>query len=243
MELKAISVSSAETWHQCHMKWLLSRDHKVPEDQKGEALRYGSAVHALAGTTAVLTYGAECEDMERVKAVDGVPYPPGFAGRFNDDAVWVHSILAGFKNAGYELEVERKIELPMHPVPFVGYVDLLASSMTLLVIADWKTTKKRRTRASAPMSLQLRAYAAWAARQPEHQDKAIECRLLFLDGQEISRAVFDEFAMNDALDYLARTAQEILDATPEDCAPSPTRLCDWCDHKALCPVRQVSGEF
>lgn len=243
MELRSISVSSAETWHQCRMKWMLGREHKVPEDQKGEALRYGSAVHAMAGTMAVREFDAKCEDHERVKSVDGVPYPPGFAARYDDDAQWSRAVLRALSDAGFELEVERKITLDMQPVPFVGYVDLLASSVSLLVIADWKTTKKRRARASAPMSLQLRAYAAWAARQPEYQDKAIECRLLFLDGQEVSRAVFDEFAMNDALDHLTRTAQEMLDATPEDCAPSPTRLCDWCDHKGLCPVRQVPGEF
>jgi RecB family exonuclease len=237
MDIKYISVSTADAWRTCALRWALSREHKIAEEEKGTALRYGSAVHAYAAYTAVVAHGAICEDAERC-AFDpvGSPYPPGYAQRWVADAQWVRTMLATLVDEWYSLEVERKIEmpLPLDGLTYTGFIDLLCTKPGEVLIADWKTGKRR---SHASESLQLCCYSAWA----RHNGLCASavCELLYFDGEVRSRTQFTDDRMDAALALLTETAAEIRNTPREAVRPTPGKHCQWCDYADRCPQSSV----
>ena len=132
-----------------------------------------------------------------------------------------------------ELYVECELESGLR---LRGYVDRLDVAPTGEVrVVDYKTGRAPREGYEAKAMFQMRFYALVLWRLHGRVPHLLQ--LLYLGSGETLRY------QPDAADLLATERKlgalwaAICRATEKgDWRPSPSRLCDWCDHQALCPA-------
>jgi putative RecB family exonuclease len=131
---------------------------------------------------------------------------------------------------------EERIEVVVDGLRMRGYVDRLdVTPAGDIRVVDYKTGTTPREAFEAKALFQMKFYALvlWRTRGVVPR----QLRLMYLaDSDTLSYAPEAE-----ELERFERTVQAIWAAIERamqtgDFRPSPSRLCDWCDHKALCPA-------
>jgi putative RecB family exonuclease len=131
---------------------------------------------------------------------------------------------------------EERVEVIVDGVRLRGIIDRLdVSPAGDIRVVDYKTGSTPREAFEAKALFQMKFYALvlWRTRGVVPR----QLRLMYLaDGDTLSYA-----ADEDELQRFERTLQAIWAAIQRamqtgDFRPSPSRLCDWCDHRALCPA-------
>lgn len=133
----------------------------------------------------------------------------------------------------YRLPVatEAWFELPFDDAVVVGSIDRVDDDDGVLRVVDYKTNKRVKDRDRVKQSLQLSIYAL--ACQHLYGELPATVSLDFVvAGREIVVDV-EELDLDAARQAIAETAQAVKDALYE---PTPMRLCDWCDFRAVCPA-------
>ncbi|MGI8677705.1 MAG: RecB family exonuclease [Jatrophihabitans sp.] len=131
---------------------------------------------------------------------------------------------------------EQLIEVVVDGVRLRGYVDRLdVSPAGDLRVVDYKTGASPREAFEAKALFQMKFYALvlWRIRGAVPR----QLRLMYLADTDTLSYEPDA----DELVRFERTLMAIWAAIQRavqtgDFRPSPSRLCDWCDHKALCPA-------
>lgn len=130
----------------------------------------------------------------------------------------------------FEVDVDDDIVL-------VGSIDHVErTSSGGLGIVDWKTNRKAKPRGQVASSLQLAIYAL-AARTLWGQDPEWVALDFVVPGVRVTVGR-DEIDVDGALATIREVSNKIR---AEVFDPSPTRLCDWCDYRALCPAFEGDG--
>ena len=132
-----------------------------------------------------------------------------------------------------ELYVECDLESGLR---LRGYVDRLdVAPGGELRVVDYKTGRAPREGFEAKAMFQMRFYALvlWRLRGRVPS----QLQLLYLGSGEVLRYEPDEADLLATERKLAAIWSAISRATEKgDWRPSPSRLCDWCDHQSLCPA-------
>ena len=162
-----------------------------------------------------------------------------------DEATWLQTA-RDLLDAYFELEDPTRLE-PAERELFVehdlesglrlrGYVDRLDVSPTgALRVVDYKTGRAPREGFEAKAMFQMRFYALVLWRLRGEVPRLLQ--LLYLGSGEVLRYEPDEADLRATERKLEAIWAAIRRATERgDWRPSPTRLCDWCDHQALCPA-------
>ena len=128
---------------------------------------------------------------------------------------------------------EAWFELPVgDDLVVVGAIDRVdADDDGTLHVVDYKTTRKARTRAQVKDSLQLAIYAL--ATRELYGRLPGTVGLDFVVPGTLVRVPTDELDLDAVGPRLAAVAARIV--AGED-VPTPHRLCDWCDFRAICPA-------
>lgn len=129
------------------------------------------------------------------------------------------------------LEIDLSEEIYLH-----GYVDRLdvASSGEVRII-DYKTGKAPKPGWEDKALFQLRVYAFIYWRNFDVIPKLLQ--LIYLGSTQVLRNTPTESDLLFTEKTLLRIAQEISDAMTEDrWTPKPSKLCDWCSFKSICPA-------
>jgi putative RecB family exonuclease len=131
-----------------------------------------------------------------------------------------------------ELFVEHDLESGLR---LRGYVDRLDVAPTgALRVVDYKTGRAPREGFEAKAMFQMRFYALVLWRLRGEVPRLLQ--LLYLGSGEVLRYEPDEADLRATERKLEAIWAAISRATERgDWRPNPTRLCDWCDHQALCP--------
>lgn len=129
-------------------------------------------------------------------------------------------------------ETEKWFELPVgEHAMVVGSIDRIdVDDDGEYHVVDYKTGKLR-DRDHVKRSLQLALYALAC----EHLFGVLPASVsldFVVAGTEV-RVHRDELDLDAARQVVDETARAIL---AEEYTPTPSRLCDWCDHRALCPA-------
>jgi putative RecB family exonuclease len=117
-----------------------------------------------------------------------------------------------------------------------GYIDRLDVARTGEIrVVDYKTGAAPREIAEAKALFQMKFYALAVFRLRGVVPKQL--RLMYLADQQSLVYTPDE----GELLRFERTLDAVWDAILRagksgEFKPNPSRLCDWCDHKALCPA-------
>jgi len=247
----SLSPSRASDFLTCPLLYRFRVIDRLPEAPSPAATR-GTVVHSVlerlfdlpAGErTPAQAHGLLAPEWARLLEVE-----PELAGLFADDAgrdEWLHSA-HGLLDAYFDLEDPTRLE-PAEREMFVecdlesglrlrGYVDRLDVTPAGAVrVVDYKTGRAPREGYEAKAMFQMRFYALVLWRLRGEVPRLLQ--LLYLGSGEVLRYE------PDAADLLAteRKVEAIWAAIARaterrDWRPSPSRLCDWCDHQARCPA-------
>ncbi|CAB4873333.1 unannotated protein [freshwater metagenome] len=129
------------------------------------------------------------------------------------------------------LEMDLSEKLYLH-----GYVDRLDVAPTGEVrIVDYKTGKAPKPGWEEKALFQLRVYALLYWRNHGVVPRLLQ--LIYLGDTKLIRSTPTESELLATEKTLFRVAEEILKAISEDSfAPKPSKLCDWCYFKSICPA-------
>jgi putative RecB family exonuclease len=248
----SLSPSRAADFKTCPLLYRYRSIDRLPEAPSRAATR-GTLVHAVleelfdlpaAGRTLAAAKAMLPDAWTRV-----IVEEPEVAALFSDDvggaelAGWLDSA-AGLLTNYFALEDptrlepaarEQLVEVVVDGLRLRGYIDRLdISPAGDIRVVDYKTGSTPREAFEAKALFQMKFYALvlWRTRGVVPR----QLRLMYLADTDTLSYTPEA----DELDRFERTLKAIWAAIERatqtgDFRPSPSRLCDWCDHHALCP--------
>jgi putative RecB family exonuclease len=246
----ALSPSRAADFMTCPLLYRFRVIDRLPEPPTPATAR-GTLVHAVlerlfdrpaADRTPRAAREMLVPEWDRLSAAD-----PGLAALFPDDAeraVWLRDATAAL-DGYFTLEDPRRLE-PAERECYVetelesglrlrGYIDRL--DMTAagdIRIVDYKTGRVPREAYEASALFQMKFYALVIWRLRGVIPRMLQ--LMYLSDGEVLRYSPDETDLRATQRKLEALWQAIEKARATgDWRARPSRLCDWCRHKALCP--------
>ena len=246
----ALSPSRAADFMTCPLLYRFRVIDRLPEPPTAATAR-GTLVHAAlerlfdlpaADRTPAAARALLAREWDRLAAEE-----PGLAALFDDEAErasWLESSTA-IVDGYFTLEDPRRLE-PAEREAYVettlesglrlrGYIDRLdvAPSGDIRIV-DYKTGRAPREAYEASALFQMKFYALVIWRLRGQVPRLLQ--LMYLAEGEVLRYSPDEsdlLATERKVAALWKAIQRARDAG--DWRPRPSRLCDWCNHKALCP--------
>jgi putative RecB family exonuclease len=251
--LGSLSPSRAADFKTCPLLYRFRTIDRLPETPSKAAAR-GTVVHAVLEE--IFELPAAQRTLEAARAlVPGawqrvLTEAPEVAALFADDADgsdladWLAGA-ADLVDNYFALEDpsrlepaarEERVEIIIDGLRLRGYVDRIdVSPAGDIRVVDYKTGSTPREAFEAKALFQMKFYALvlWRTRGVVPR----QLRLMYLADTDTLSYAPDA----DELDRFERTLKAIWAAIERatqtgDFRPSPSRLCDWCDHQALCPA-------
>jgi putative RecB family exonuclease len=247
----SLSPSRASDFMTCPLLYRFRVIDRLPERPSPAATR-GTMVHAvlerLFDLPAVERVPARAHAMIAPEWERLLEAEPELAALFDDDEgrdEWLTSA-AGLLDSYFALEDPTVLE-PAERELFVecdlesglrlrGYVDRLDEAPGgALRVVDYKTGRAPREGFEAKAMFQMRFYALVLWRLRGEVPRLLQ--LLYLGSGEVLRYEPDEADLRATERKVLALWDAIARATEQgDWRPSPSKLCDWCDHQALCPA-------
>lgn len=248
----ALSPSRAADFMQCPLLYRFRAVDRLPEAPSPAAVR-GTVVHAVlerlfdlpaADRTYEAARGLLAPQWERIRGE-----APELAALFEADPSAVTGWLTGAEDLlarWFELEDPTRLE-PTDRELYVetvlddglvlrGYVDRVdVTSDGRIRVVDYKTGRAPREAYEAKALFQMKFYALVLWRLRGVVPSLLQ--LVYLGSGEVLRYAPDEDDLR-ATERKLKALWTAIDraASTGDWRPSPGRLCDWCDHRPLCPA-------
>ena len=248
--LGSLSPSRAGDFMTCPLLFRFRTIDRLAEKPSSAATR-GTVVHAVlerlfdlpaAERTVETAAGLLTPEWERLREME-----PEVAGLFSDDAElteWLDSARQ-LLDAYFTLEDPRRLE-PAERETRVevvldgglrlrGIVDRIDEAPTGdLRVVDYKTGRAPGEAFEGKALFQMKFYALVLWRTRGRIPRLLQ--LMYLGDREVLRYSPDEADLRATERKLLALWQAIERATQlRDFRPRPSKLCDWCDHQALCP--------
>jgi len=247
----SLSPSRASDFMTCPLLYRFRVIDRLPERPSPAATR-GTMVHAvlerLFDLPAIERVPARAHTMIAPEWERLLEAEPELAALFDDDQgrdEWLTSA-AGLLDSYFALEDPTLLE-PAERELFVecdldsglrlrGYVDRLDEAPDgAMRVVDYKTGRAPREGFEAKAMFQMRFYALVLWRLRGEVPRLLQ--LLYLGSGEVLRYEPDEADLRATERKVLALWDAIALATERgDWRPSPSKLCDWCDHQALCPA-------
>ncbi|MCQ4120080.1 RecB family exonuclease [Rhodococcus tibetensis] len=245
----ALSPSRAGDFKQCPLLYRFRAVDRLPEAPSRAQVK-GTVVHAALETL----FGLPAAERVPERAVDLIPpswdrmlaeapelidlVPLDEREAFLDEARSLVVAYYGledptrFEAESCELRVETELDDGVLLRGFVDRIDVAPTGEVRVV--DYKTGRAPREMSESKALFQMKFYALVLLRT--RGIVPAQLRLLYLASGIVLTYAPDE----DELLRFERTLSAIWKAiltagATGDFRPKPSRLCDWCDHKALCP--------
>jgi putative RecB family exonuclease len=240
-----LSFSRVDTYQTCPLKFRFGYVDKLPQEPSPH-LSWGSSIHAAleawwdqklpaAPPVEVLLQGlydgwddSGFADMEREEKLRWYTHAQDVLRRHHDRHVgdYVPAVAT-----------EEWFTLELGDVEVVGSIDHVARTPGGGIgIVDWKTNRKAKPAKYVAGSLQLAIYAL-AARELWGIDPEWVALDFVVPGVRVT-VPCEEIDTDAALRAIEEVATAIR---AERFSPTPNRLCDWCDYRAVCPAFEGDG--
>jgi len=241
-----LSFTRVDTYRQCPLRFRYAYVDHLPAEPSPH-LSWGSSVHSalerwwtaklpIAPPVEVLLQGLyDCwddtgfEGMEREEKLSWYRHAQDVLrrhhARFADSYVPAIASEEWFRlDLGPDLEV-------------VGSIDLVARTPSGGIgIVDWKTNKRAKTRDEVRSNLQLAIYTLAAVELWGHEPEWVALDFV-VPGVRVTVAR-EDIDTEGALATVHGVAERVR---AEAFEPRPSRLCDWCDYRGLCPAYAGEG--
>lgn len=242
----SLSPSSINTFQQCPLKFKVIKLDKAPFKQTEHTV-LGSFVHEVLEHLFMVdrkdrteaTAKMLCRQLwestwnEKFLELDKRPN----SNEFRWKAWWcVENYFAMEDPTSFDASgLEEKLEGTIDDVPIFGIIDRWSLENNKIVISDYKTGKKPAPKYSWETKMQISIYAIMLKEQLGLEVDRTE--LLYVKPGKIVT-----YRLSDDLESEVRvTVRNTWDEVKSSCASGvfetrPGPLCDWCDHKPLCPA-------
>ena len=242
-----LSFTRIDTLRNCALRFRYQYVDRLPQ-RPAPALSFGSSVHAVLEwlhARKVPDVPPLDETLEKLREVwDSSGYAEVDRSVQVREYERAREILAEYharvSREGMRTPVgtEAWFELPFDDVVVVGSIDRVdADAHGSLHVVDYKTSRRAKSRAGVASSLQLAIYAL----ATEHLYGALPrtVALDFVVPGVVVRVDRDELDLAAVPGVVAEAAAAIRAGAAD---PNPTRLCDWCDYRAVCPAWDGDGD-
>jgi RecB family exonuclease len=241
-----LSFSRVDSYQTCPLKFRFGYVDKLPQEPSPH-LSWGSSIHAALETwwdqklpaappVEVLLQGlydgwddAGFAAMEREEKLDWYRHAQDVLRRHHARHAPSY-VPAVATEEWFELDLGDGIQV-------VGSIDHVARTPSGGIgIVDWKTNRKAKAARYVAGSLQLAIYAI-AATELWGVDPEYVALDFVVPGLRVSvprEDIDTDAACSTIREVAAQIRAEAFD-------PTPTRLCDWCDYRALCPAFDGEG--
>ncbi|SHF04697.1 RecB family exonuclease [Streptoalloteichus hindustanus] len=250
----ALSPSRASDFKQCPLLYRFRAVDRLPEKPTRAQAR-GTVVHAVLERLFTLPAVRRVPDEARALLEPAWrelrDTRPELAGLFDDAADAEAELAEWLSSAGRLLDHYFGLEDPRRLEPEAcellveaelasgvllrGYIDRIDVAPTGEIrVVDYKTGTAPREIGEAKALFQMKFYALvlWRTRGVVPR----QLRLMYLADRQSLAYAPDEGELRRFERTLEAVWQAILRAgRTGDFRPNPSRLCDWCDHKAFCP--------
>jgi putative RecB family exonuclease len=241
-----LSFSRVDTYLSCPLRFRFSYVDKLPQEPSPH-LSWGSTIHKVLE----LWWDQKLPTPPGVDMLYRALYDhwedEGFEGMSRDEKLeWythARTVLARH-HARFAphyrpaVAVEEWFDLDLgDDIRVVGSIDHVERTPRGgLGIVDWKTNRKAKPRDRVAGSLQLAIYAL-AARELWGQEPEWVALDFVVPGVRVT-VERDRIDVDRALATIRTVAERVR---AEQFAPKPSRLCDWCDYRTLCPAFDGEG--
>jgi putative RecB family exonuclease len=241
-----LSYSRVDTYERCPLKFRFRYIDKLPS-RPGPDLSWGSAIHAALEAW----WDRKLPEPPPVEVMYRALYDrwddTGFDGMEREEKLkWyrhARTILARHHELYARdylpaVACEQWFELDIgDDVAVCGSIDHVARTPGGgLGIVDWKTNRRAQSRGDVANSLQLAVYTL-AARELWGKEPEWVALDFVVPGVRVT-VERDQIDVDGALTRLHDVADMIR---AEAFDPAPSRLCDWCDYRAVCPAFEGEG--
>ena len=236
MFIKGFSPSKLNTFDECQKKFLYKYVHYLPEDYNDntsqDALQYGSYIHKI------LEDGVEAESVEELKE-HAIRLRPNyqFEGREEDTLKCIKNFFRFNSKLTESLSTEMKFKVEVLPdLEVNGIIDRVVKGETgKLLVIDYKTSKREKTKRELYMDPQLMIYTAAIAQMFELRVTDVTVAHYYpLTGNLVSV----KYTPSHIASFLKKVDQkkwDIRKKKADDFKPRLNQFCDWCGYKNLCP--------
>ncbi len=240
-----LSFSRIDTFQQCSLRFRYRYIDQLP-GKTATYLSFGTSVHAALELFHERTlFGMPSED-DLLSFLydhwDSSGYAKVTRKRQVDDYRRAQSVLQRYHRRVADTyrpaaDTEKWFELPVgDEAMVVGSIDRVdVDDQGELHVVDYKTGKLR-DREKVRGSLQLAIYALACEHLYGRLPATVALDYVVADVEVRVRVA--ELDLDGARAAVVDTAREIL---AESFEPTPTRLCDWCDHQSVCPAWEGDG--
>ena len=241
-----LSASSISTFQQCPLRYKYSRIDELPEPPT-EASLMGNFVHDVlealyresnsdrTTSTARMLAAKVWQDYEG-RASSLLHNSADAIRRFRWNSWWCIEKLFSMEDpTACEFDgLEHEINHSVNGVLIKGFIDRWHLDNDEIVIGDYKTGKTPKPHYAGDKFFQLLLYGVVLKEQLNKEIKSLE--LLYIkDGERLIKT-----PTADDMDNVYETVLAIRTGIDERCTSGefeykPSRLCDWCSFKAICP--------
>jgi putative RecB family exonuclease len=252
------SASRLDTFTKCRNGYRLQYLEKLRphQDDRGQAMKTGSAVHAVpeeicqkiieADYSGQIPVDRVLELFSRKAALEGVRGLDWYA--LGEDCLSSWAMRMGFTIGRSILGVESFFCIdsgvsgstggeslgPDDGIPLIGYIDRIdLVDDTTVAVVDYKTGRMMPSREDVETSLQLGIYA-WAAFELYPQAQVVECGLDMLRHGEIVWTRYTRNSVEQVKRYVRSLIRAIVQTPAEDMRPQLNTLCSYCSVKDHC---------
>lgn len=242
-----LSFSRIDSYRNCSLKFRYAYIDRLP-GRPAPPLSFGTSIHAALERFYDRKIPETPSEDELVGFLYEVWDKTGYrevprdeqlaAYRFGQDVLrrWYRrEAKTGFK---VPAETERWFELPVDDVALVvGSIDRLdVDEAGDFEVIDYKTNRRLKDRERVAKSLQLAIYALACQHLFGRLPAAVSLDFV-VPGVRV-RVPLEDLDLDGALEAVRETAAHVR---AERYEPTPNRLCNWCDYRALCPAWEGEG--
>lgn len=245
-----LSFTRIDTLQQCPRKFHYAYVDRLPSAPAPQ-LSFGTSIHAVLEWVHDRKHPVLPSEEETLARLHEVWDTSGYADSPREEQVAAYRHAQGIlrrtisrlAQEGFRLPAatEAWFELPFPDAVVVGSIDRVdADDDGALHVVDYKTSRRAKTRRQVAGSLQLAIYAL-ACQELYGRLPATVTLDFVLVGLPVTVDVAD-LDLDAARRSVADAVASVRTGLATDAwAPTPNRLCDWCDFRAICPSYQGEG--
>lgn len=244
MFLNQLSNTKTDVWEQCRLKYKYRYVDKFLGDPSPneDSLSFGTYIHEIFELGVNATHLTELERIaEDLKSKHKIPHIQNerikvclrnFL-RFNEDLNFKKT-----QTLGTEIEYKLDLGSDIHATGIIDRV-IKSTSGNILVI-DYKTSKREKTKVQLYMDGQLKGYALAACDLYKIPLSEASSRIICAHYYPLTNNFVPvTYKGGDLLRHrkkIVDTSWNIRKATLEQLTPRRNEFCDWCNYKSMCPI-------
>ena len=246
-----LSPSQAEAYAACPRRYALERRIGIGEETTVYAT-FGTLLHTVLeeAEAAAVAEGRRHATADEAEARLREHFDPGdFGGEPFATAWWrravdgLRHLYANWPSKGTPVALERRLDIDLGGVPWLGFADRIEHVDGALTIVDYKTSRSAMPIPKAARSLQLAFYVLAAADDDElaalGRPTAAEMWFPLAKAKSVTTRRLDTDLLDELRGELADAAAGIR---AEEWPPNPGDGCDRCRVRLVCPAWPEGAE-